>query len=372
MKDPKAQIFHVAPSEANRTLAAALRQWLSGTPSWSQVERLLRTRHVQVNGNLCTDGGRRLKPKEVVKVLAHPAAPLPREDDVRIRYLDPHLVIVEKPAGMTSVRHAEERHWPDKRKQKQATLEDMLPRIIAKKERGAAGLRGRKGPTARGGKPLPARTPPVRPVHRLDRETSGLMAFARTVPAERHLGQQFRKHTTHRRYLAIVYGTLEKPQTIESTLVRDRGDGRRGSGDEDEAGKRAVTHVKPLEKLGDYTLVECRLETGRTHQIRIHLSENGHPLCGDKVYRQPLRGPAIADSSGAPRLALHAFELSLEHPTNGKRLEFRMDMPSDLQQFLARLRKQAGGRREETGDRKQEAEDGGQETGGSEQEAGDS
>jgi 23S rRNA pseudouridine1911/1915/1917 synthase len=182
----------------------------------------------------------------------------------------------------------------------------------------------------------------VRPVHRLDRETSGLMAFARTVPAERNLGQQFRQHTTHRRYLAIVHGTLDKPQTIESTLVRDRGDGRRGSGAEDDAGKRAVTHVKPLEALGDYTLVECRLETGRTHQIRIHLSECGHPLCGDKVYRQPLAGPAIADKSGAPRLALHAFELHVEHPISGKSLEFRMDLPRDLSQFLARLRKGSG------------------------------
>jgi 23S rRNA pseudouridine1911/1915/1917 synthase len=167
------------------------------------------------------------------------------------------------------------------------------------------------------------------------------MVFARTVPAERSLGQQFRHHLTDRRYLAIVEGDIEA-QTIESFLVRDRGDGRRGSTNLPNIGKRAVTHVKPLERLGGYTFVECRLETGRTHQIRIHLSERGFPLCGEKVYRQPLFAEAIPDTSGAPRLALHATELEFEHPITGEAMRFTMPPPSDFAEFLERLRGKQG------------------------------
>ena len=135
-------------------------------------------------------------------------------------------------------------------------------------------------------------------MHRLDRDTSGLLVFARTAEAQQHLEHQFRTHSTRRRYLAVVRGAVES-QTIESRLVRDRGDGRRGSTTLPNVGRRAVTHVRAVERLGDYTLIECRLETGRTHQIRIHLSELGHPLCGDKVYGQPLFRPGKPDESGA-------------------------------------------------------------------------
>jgi 23S rRNA pseudouridine1911/1915/1917 synthase len=166
------------------------------------------------------------------------------------------------------------------------------------------------------------------------------MVFARTAEAERGLVQQFRRHTTQRRYVAIVHGTVEA-RTIESRLVRDRGDGRRGSTTLPEAGKRAVTHVRPLEKLGRYTLVECRLETGRTHQIRIHLAEEGHPLCGEKVYGKPLRGKAMEDRSGAPRLALHAAELGFQHPVTGEPMRFEMPLPPDFEAFLDRLRRES-------------------------------
>ena len=320
-------IFRVAQEESQRTLASLLRQWLAGRP-WSEVRKLVRGRQVLVSGNLCMDAGRRLNPGEVVKLLEHPTAPPAREDDVRIRYLDQHLVVVEKPAGITSVRHAEERNWSAKRRQIQPTLEDLLPRVIAKKS--SRGQRGRRGAA-------PGKLPPVRPVHRLDRETSGLMAFARTVQAERQLAQQFRRHTTSRRYLAVIRGE-PAAQTIESQLIRDRGDGRRGSTQEPGLGKRAVTHLKPIERLGAYTLVECRLDTGRTHQIRIHLAELGHPLCGETIYHKPLFGPTPPDRSGAPRLALHSAELVLEHPITGERLEFKMPLPTDLAAFIDRLR----------------------------------
>jgi 23S rRNA pseudouridine1911/1915/1917 synthase len=319
------QIFRVLPIQVDETVAQALRQWLPGQ-SWSEVRGLLKARRVMLSGNLCIDPARRLKLQDVVKILPHPAAPPPREIDVRIVYLDPHVVVVEKPSGMTSLRHSEELDWPARRKQVQPTLDELLPRILGKKERSRHKRTG-----------SPSR---VRAVHRLDRETSGVMVFARTAEAERGLVQQFRRHTTQRRYVAIVHGAVEA-RTIESRLVRDRGDGRRGSTTVPDAGKRAVTHVRPLEKLGRYTLVECRLETGRTHQIRIHLAEAGHPLCGEKVYGKPLRGKATEDRSGAPRLALHAAELGFQHPVTGEPMRFEMPLPPDLEAFLDRLRRES-------------------------------
>lgn len=342
------QIFRVPPELVNATIAAALRSWLPGK-SWSDVKKLLKGRLVTVSGNLCLDEGRRLKLDEVVKLLPHPAAAPPREEDVRIRFLDPHLVIVEKPAGMTTLRHPEERNWPKRRKQLQPTLDELLPRLIAKREAGKP--RSPQSRPKRGGKldrKEPMRTRGVsrrlRAVHRIDRETSGLMVFARTVDAERALGLQFRDHSLHRVYLAVALGDVRE-QTIESWLVPDRGDGRRGSTPRHKLGKRAVTHVKPIERLPGHTVVECRLETGRTHQIRIHLSEQGHPLCGDKVYRGPFPGKPIADESGAPRVALHAAELGFDHPITGAPLRFAMPLPADLVALIERLRSRAGKRR---------------------------
>jgi 23S rRNA pseudouridine1911/1915/1917 synthase len=331
-----AQTFHVTLDETGRTLAAMLRGRLPGTP-WSQVQRLVKSRHVMIDGNLCRDEGRRLKEGEVVKLVEHPLAPPPREDDVKIRYLDQHIIVVEKPANLTSVRHHEERLWKESRKNAQPTLEELLPRIIAKLERAARP----KTPAKRGAptdERRSGRTPPVRPVHRLDRETSGLMVFARTVPAERHLGLQFRKHTTVRRYVAVAEGKVTE-QTIRSQLVRDRGDGRRGSTEDEDVGKEAVTHVRPLETLDGYTVIECRLETGRTHQIRIHLSEAGHPLCGERVYRSAKFTEAEPDRSGAPRVALHAAELGFEHPVTGEEMFFEMPLPRDIEQLIDKLRR---------------------------------
>ena len=155
----------------------------------------------------------------------------------------------------------------------------------------------------------------MRAVHRIDNETSGLVVFARTPAAETHLGEQFRAHTVERRYLALVRGEA-KPGRIESWLVRDRGDGRRGSGPTG-SGQRAVTHVEVLETFATTSLVACRLETGRTHQVRIHLGEAGTPLCGERVYDRPPHGRPAADPSGATRIALHAETLGLTHPTTG-------------------------------------------------------
>src|SRR5262249_31902714 len=141
------------------------------------------------------------------------------------------------------------------------------------------------------------------------------------------------------RYLAIVPGQVPT-QRIESHLVRDRGDGRRGSTNRAVEGSReAITHVELKESLGGYSLLECRLETGRTHQIRIHLAELGHPGCGDPVYHRKPTGELWADKSGAPRLALHAAELGFDHPVTKEHLHWVMPLPADLQAFLDKLRR---------------------------------
>jgi 23S rRNA pseudouridine1911/1915/1917 synthase len=320
MSDSSTDPFVIAPGQAGFTLAAVLRTRLAGR-SWSRVRRLITTRQARVNGELCLDPARRLKEGDTVEVLARPVAAPRHDDNILLRHLDEHIVVVEKPTGINTVRHPAERAWTEQRKILAPTLEDLVPKLIAAREG-----RARKGPLPR-----------LRVVHRLDKETSGLVVFARTVAAERSLGKQFHAHTVVRRYLAVVPSHLP-PQTIATHLVRDRGDGRRGSATLPGIGKEAVTHVEVVERLRGYTLLACRLETGRTHQIRIHLAEHGHPVCGEKVYnRKPGEEPA-PDRSGAPRLALHAAELGLEHPVTGAFLHWEMPLPADLQAFVERMR----------------------------------
>jgi 23S rRNA pseudouridine1911/1915/1917 synthase len=175
-------------------------------------------------------------------------------------------------------------------------------------------------------------------VHRLDRDTSGLVVFARTPEASSHLGKQFRAHTTERRYLALVRGRATAGR-IESNLVADRGDGRRGSTATPGEGARAVTHVEVVEELGEYTLVACRLETGRTHQVRIHLAEAGTPLCGEHVYDRPPHGRPLPDGSGARRIMLHAETLGFDHPATGERVRWTAPLSADVSRLLEELRR---------------------------------
>jgi 23S rRNA pseudouridine1911/1915/1917 synthase len=317
------QAFVVTADQAGKTLAAFLRGQLPGR-SWNEVRRLIEVRRVHIGGDLCLDAARRLKEGDAVELLARPSARPPRAEAIRIRYLDPQLVVVEKPAGMPTVRHPTERAWNERRKALTPTLEDLVPKLIAQRE----------GRLTRG------LLPRLRVVHRIDKETSGLVVFARRVAAEVGLGKQFKAHAVVRRYLAVIPGYVRN-QRIASRLVRDRGDGRRGSTQLPGVGKEAVTHVEVVERLKGYSLIACRLETGRTHQIRIHLAELGHPICGEKVYqRRPSEPEALAKElpSGAPRLALHAAELGFVHPVTGESLHWTMPLPPDLQSFVDRLR----------------------------------
>ncbi|HEY4308652.1 MAG TPA: RluA family pseudouridine synthase [Pirellulales bacterium] len=326
MAESKKSVLHVSPEGANQTLSAALRRWMPDK-SWNEIRQLMRARRVLLDGNLAQDPGYRLKAGQVIKLLEQSLAPPATEQDVRICYRDAEVVVVEKPAGMTSIRHPEEMNWPARRRQLQPTLTELLPRVLARIEAKQAGQNAGRA---------------VRAVHRLDRETSGIMVFARNIKAESFLGRQFREHTIRRLYWAIVAGRVEE-QTIDTNLVRDRGDGRRGTASHDEAGKRAVTHVRPLEHLSGFTVVECRLETGRTHQIRIHLADLGHPVCGDKVYGGRGNAKPSSRTAVAPRLALHAGHLGFIHPTSHRLMEFEAAVPEALQQFLARLRASSPG-----------------------------
>ena len=315
--------FLVIDAEAGHTLAKVLRSRLhESQPSWTDVRTYITGRRVKVNKTVSVDPTRRLKVAEKVEFLAHPL-PTPKgitPSDLPIRLLDEHLVVVEKAAGINSVRHPAELEWPEKHKALDPTLQDLAQWAIASRM-------NRKAATL----------PRLRIVQRLDRETSGLLVFARSALAERELGLQFRKHTVVRRYLAVVPGIVTE-QTYRSSLVRDRGDGRRGSTTFAKTGKDAITHVKVEERLKDYTLLSCRLETGRTHQIRIHLSEAGHPLCGDPVYSHMPDRSIKEDHSGAPRLALHAIELGFVHPVTGAEMHWTMPLPPDLEKFVSRLR----------------------------------
>jgi len=325
--------------------------------SWGEARKVISQRRVQINGNLCLDPARRLTERDVVKVWEVPLRKPVDESAIRFVHVDDDLVIVEKPAGVTSVRHFEERRMKHKRKQLQPTLEELLPMALAKYLRAKRTSSFAKESTVTESttpKPTRKKHSPkylealerlagrltIIAVHRLDRDTSGLMIFARNRRTAVRLGELFRQHAIDRRYLAVVQGA-PTAQTFDSHLIRDRGDGHRGSVSEpipDDA-QRAVTHIRPIEAIGGYSVVECKLETGRTHQIRIHLAEAGHPLCGENIYHRSVDGRMHNDSSGAPRQALHSSALRFVHPMTGKILKFVMPWPDDLQRWLNQLKK---------------------------------
>jgi 23S rRNA pseudouridine1911/1915/1917 synthase len=291
-----------------------------GGRSWSEARQLVATGKISIGGEPAADPERAMTPGEVVEL--RPRAPRPRTARLAelgrtmIVYADVHVVVVRKPAGISTVPFGDE--TPEQRAE---TLDELARDVLARQ-----GALGRD------------RGAPLGVVQRLDKETSGLLVFARTFAAKKHLGQQLRQHTMHRRYLAIAHGAVARG-TFRSYLVPDRGDRLRGSAG---AGKRegqlAVTHVEPVERLRGATLVACRLETGRTHQIRIHLAEAGHPLVGERVYVRDFAGPRI----DAPRILLHAAELGFAHPDGERPMRFEDPPPEDFQRVLERLRE--GGR----------------------------
>lgn len=183
-------------------------------------------------------------------------------------------------------------------------------------------------------------------VHRLDRETSGLMVVAVSERGFRHLGEQIREHTAERRYLALSWGSFEENEgTVDAPIGRDARDRRKMA--VRKAGREAVTHWKVLNRWEHLTLLEVRLETGRTHQIRVHLGFLGHPIFGDPVYGRdklwldkipgPERSQVQQVLRRLNRQALHAYHLAFDRPKDGARVRFESPVPKDIETALLRL-----------------------------------
>lgn len=273
--------------------------------SWGDARALIANGKIMVDGQTCLAWARKIRPKSTIELdrqAKKPEGARKTLPDDRIAHLDAQVVVVRKPPFVSTVPFEGEEG---------PTLDELVRKWLSRKDR-------RPGPA------------PLGVVHRLDKETSGLVVFTRTWAAKKSLSSQFRFHTIERRYLAIAHGRV-RPRTIRSTLVDNRGDGLRGSG---KGGRSAVTHVEVVERLQRATLVACKLETGRTHQIRIHLAEAGHPIVGERVYIRDYQGEIIP----APRLMLHAAELGFEHPTTKTRVRFEDPPPADFNAVLDRLR----------------------------------
>jgi 23S rRNA pseudouridine1911/1915/1917 synthase len=298
------------------TLAAVVRQQTG--VAWSRARSLCVEGRVTINGERCFDPAARVTADMVVAVHATaprlPKGPLARD---AIVFHDREVVVVNKPPGMLSV--ADEAGNKD-------TLVDHARTLLRRMAGGGADAK-------------------LGVVHRLDKETSGLIVFTRTAGAKRMLAAQFREHSVERVYHAIAHGKVAAAQ-VDTFLVLDRGDGLRGShglwraaqGGPPLGARHSVTHVRPIAELAGATLVECRLETGRQHQIRIHLAELGHPLVGERVYIRDYRSTPIE----APRPMLHARTLGFAHPGNGDRLVFECEPPDDFAAMMESLRSKAG------------------------------
>ncbi|MBI5890716.1 MAG: 23S rRNA pseudouridine(1911/1915/1917) synthase RluD [Nitrosomonadales bacterium] len=187
--------------------------------------------------------------------------------------------------------------------------------------------------------PQLANVPRAGIVHRLDKDTSGLMVVAKTLVAQTALVRQMQARSVKREYLALVWGELDRNYTINVPIGRHPT--QRVKMATTESGKEAVTHVGIEERFPYCTLVRCRLETGRTHQIRVHMTHIGHPLVGDSVYQrgtqkcpQPLLRELL---NGFPRQALHATQLALDHPVTGERMEFHSPLPDDMEELLEQI-----------------------------------
>lgn len=337
--DKKLEPFTVPQDLAGTALDAVVRAGFA--LSWGRARDLVRRGKIAIDGRTCTEPVRYVRPGQVITVdLAARntktiASDLP---DGALVHLDPHIVVVEKPPGISTVPYDPEGMGASIAKRasrgEDVTLDERVRVALARREKRAGG---------HGNAP-----PSLGVVHRLDKETSGLVVFTRTWAAKKSLTDAFRAHTVHRKYLAIVHGDAEAG-TIRTHFIEDRGDGLRGSIEHrggrkkaigTERSQLAITHFEVVERLisdayGKCTLISCQLETGRTHQIRIHLSESGHPLVGERVYIRGFRGTVVE----APRMMLHAAELGFVHPATEEQMSWESRMPEDMATVLESLRR---------------------------------
>jgi 23S rRNA pseudouridine1911/1915/1917 synthase len=293
--------FSVADAEAGSRLDRALAA-RDEVGSRSLAERLLRDGFVRVDGAIRTKS-HRLERGSVVEIeLPEPASAIePEPVSVPVVYEDEHLLVLDKPAGLAVHPGAGERR---------RTLVGQLQSL------GAAG-----GPD------------PARPgvVHRLDRDTSGLLVVARSEEAHAALQEAIRKREVERHYLALVGGhPRSRTGRIDAPIGRDRRDPTRRSLDTDEP-REAITHFETVETLPEHTLLEVKLETGRTHQIRVHLAAIDLPVAGDPKY-------GIRGDLGLERQFLHAHRLRFRHPFEDIELDLSSPLPADLGAAVERAR----------------------------------
>ena len=272
-----------------------------------------------IDGGLITVNGRRAKPAQRIHAgdviachvaVREPVPVAPEALPLSILHEDDALLVVNKPAGL--VMHPGPGNWT-------GTLLNALVHHVG---------------------PPPGDAPPgfgddrrARPglVHRLDKGTSGVLVIAKTDAAHRDLSRQFHAHSIHRVYLALVAGAMRRGGLIDQALGRDTRDARRVSA-RSAAPRRAVTEFRVAERLFDATLVEVRPQTGRMHQIRVHLASIGHPVLGDSIYGEAPGDPALG------RAMLHAAVLGFVHPTTGEYAEYRAPLPPDMERAVAARR----------------------------------
>ena len=273
-----------------------------------------------IDGGLITVNGRRAKPARLIRpgdvITCHvpvrePPAVEPEPLALHVLHEDAALLVVDKPAGL--VMHPGPGHWT-------GTLLNALVHHVGHRD-GAGPLEAGDG----------RRRPGL--VHRLDKGTSGVLVIAKTDAAHRDLSRQFRAHSVHRVYLALVAGAVRRGGLIDRTLGRDTRDRRRVSS-RSAAPRRAVTEFRVAERLGpEATLVEARPRTGRMHQIRVHLASIGHALLGDTSYGAGPADPTLT------RPMLHAAVLGFVHPVTGAYAEFRAPLPADMERAVSSRRR---------------------------------
>ncbi|QNM83064.1 RluA family pseudouridine synthase [Sphingomonas sabuli] len=241
-----------------------------------------------------------------------PAHNVAQDIPLEIAFEDEHLLVVDKPAGL--VVHPAAGNYD-------GTLVNALLHHCGGSLSGIGGV--------------------ARPgiVHRIDKDTSGLLVVAKSDVAHEGLARQFAAHSIDRRYLAIVDGMMKTADgTVDAPLARSSANRKKIAIVGEGRGKRAVTHWKRLEILDNSALVECSLETGRTHQVRVHMASIGHPLLGDPVYGRSKPHRDLLKTLGFVRQALHAAKLGFTHPVTKHRLSFSSGMPADMQELFNRLR----------------------------------
>ncbi len=312
MTNSELEIYLEVPHDA---ASERLDTWVSAQLpdiSRNRLQKIIQDGGVRVNGKVCQLKKSQLKPGDRLVVTIPPAQPLElasEEIPLDILYEDDHLLIINKPAGMV-VHPAPGHHG--------GTLVNAL---LAHCPDSLAGIGGVQRPGI---------------VHRLDKETTGAIAIAKTDQAHIHLQGQIQAKTARREYLGVVYGTpCPERGTINLPIGRHPvARKKQAIVPVEKGGRVAITHWQIQERLGNYTLIHFQLETGRTHQIRVHSAHIGHPIVGDQIY-----GKGRAVGVNLPGQALHAWRLTLQHPITGEAIEVCAPLPKPFQTLLEVLRK---------------------------------